>query len=226
MKISMFWGFILSAFLVNMALGKVLRQLLIVSSTESVNAENENKSLVRNASTSRQLNPTPNRSKIVEYAYLYAKRSNSEYRTYTFAQNREIDCANFVSQAMKAGGWINVQGFYRSVNSWWYDFSKNYPSESLTWINANYFVKFAVQSKRVKVIDKIADLLPGDIIAVDFDPQNSNGIDHVMLVSKKDKNGLIYLSYHSPNTLNKPFHEFYSEKPNSRFYALSLLYNY
>jgi hypothetical protein len=167
-----------------------------------------------------------NRQAIIQYIYYYALTPNKQYRDYSQQGNRGGDCTNFVSQAMKAGGWPSEQGFYRDATNWWYDFSGIWPGESWTWINADYFFNFISKRPRVKTIGRVADLVPGDVISVDLNPQNNDGIDHTMLVSKKANDGTIYLAYHTSNTLDKTFYEFYNQSPGAKFYAWSLLPSY
>ena len=113
---------------------------------------------------------------------------------------------------------------------WWYDYSNNplvVPAQSWTWIGAGKFFQFIQKRPRATTIGRVADLIPGDVISVDFDPQNNNGIDHTMLVSKKTNDGTIYLAYHSNNTLDKTFYDFYNQSPSgAKYYAWSLLSSY
>lgn len=95
-----------------------------------------------------------------------------------------------------------------------------------TWINADYFFNLILQRPRAKTIGRVADLITGDVISVDFNPQNNDGIDHTMLVSKKANDGTIYLAYHTSNTLDKTFYELYNQSPGAKFYAWSLLPSY
>ncbi|WP_145837543.1 amidase domain-containing protein [Dulcicalothrix desertica] len=167
-----------------------------------------------------------NRQAIIQYLYYYAKTPNSQYRDYSMTGNLGGDCTNFVSQALKAGGWTSEQGFYRDATNWWYDFSGIWPGESWTWINADYFFKFILNRPRARTIGRVADLVPGDVISVDFDPQNNDGMEHTMMVSKKTNDGVIYLAYHTPNRIDVTFSEFYDKSPGAKFYAWSLLSSY
>ncbi len=168
------------------------------------------------------------RSAIVQYIYYYALTPNPSYRNFEKSGTRGGDCTNFVSQALKAGGWPSEQGWYRSPSNWWYDFSTVTAGQSWTWINADYFFDFIYNRPRARTINRVADLIPGDVISVDFD--NDSVIDHTMLVSTKSNSGEIYLAYHTNNTLDKKFYDFYNqvalENPNARYYAWSLLSSY
>ena len=170
---------------------------------------------------------SPNRQAIVQYAYYYALTPNKDYPNFEEAGVRGGDCTNFISQAMRAGGWPDAKGWYRNRTSWWSVVSPFPPTQSWTWINADYFFSFIQSSSRVRTTDRVANLIPGDVISVDFDPQNNNGMDHTMLVSRKSNDGNIYLAYHTNNTLDKSFYQFYNETAantsnQARYYAWSL----
>lgn len=168
-----------------------------------------------------------NRQAIIQYIYYYALTPNRDYRNFENAGIQGGDCTNFVSQALKAGGWPSEQGWYRSDTNWWYDFSFVQPGQSWTWINADYFFNFIHNRPRARTIGRVADLVPGDVISVDLDPQDNNGMDHTMLVSKKSNDGTIYVAYHTNNTLDKSIYQFYNAVPsNANFYAWSLLSSY
>lgn len=173
---------------------------------------------------------TINRDAIVRYLYLYALTPNRDYRNFENSGTRGGDCTNFVSQAMAAGGWAQVflgdlDAFTQRSNPavWFY----NSVSQSYTWINAGYFFNFIRDRPRARTIGRVADLIPGDVISVDFDPGANNGIDHTMVVSKKANDGTIYLAYHTNNTLDKTFYQFWKESEaqsaGGRYYAWSLV---
>jgi Putative amidase domain len=163
-----------------------------------------------------------NRQAIVQYIYYYALTPNKNYRDYSLEGNRGGDCTNFVSQALLAGGWGRLNGGHRETTSWWYSGGILPPYASWTWTSADYFFKFINSRPRAKAIGRIADLVPGDVISVDFNPSAGDGIDHTMLVSKKTTSG-IFLAYHTNNTLDKSFTEFYNASPGAQYYAWSLL---
>ena len=58
-----------------------------------------------------------NRGAVAAYALKYALSPNRAYRYMGNAK----DCTNFVSQAMYAGGWRKINGYYRNDNVWWYN---------------------------------------------------------------------------------------------------------
>lgn len=145
---------------------------------------------------------TLNRTAIVNYAYNYAKKYNGTYRNYN-GEQAGGDCTNFVSQAMRAGGWTDVKGFYTLNYVWWFTSKWNYPSQSHTWINAHLWFTFTSSRPRASLARNVRDLVPGDVLQADW---NRDGrIDHSMIVTQKDSNNNIYLTYHSENTVDKVF---------------------
>lgn len=67
------------------------------------------------------------------YAINWWNSRNPSYRSF------EADCTNFISQALYAGGWRYVSGYYLNSSSWWYS-SLN---QSRSWINVSYWYDFA-----------------------------------------------------------------------------------
>jgi Putative amidase domain len=122
---------------------------------------------------------TLNRSAVRAYAYGFATKYNPLYRSFG------NDCQNFVSQALRAGGWTDT-------SEWWYLWFY----QSLPWVNANDFYNFVKRSGRATLTNDPTQLDAGDILQVDWD---GNGkIDHSMIVTRKDSNnGTAYLTYHS-----------------------------
>jgi Putative amidase domain len=159
-----------------------------------------------------------NRQAIVDYATRYAINPNSAYKNFASSGG---DCTNFVSQSMRAGGWTDVFKTNndavtenRKDSSLWF---QNSVGQSYTWTGAPNFFQFIQNRNRVISMSRSSDLLPGDLISVDFGGDDS--IEHTMVVTKKDSFG-IYVSYHTSNTLNKPFADFVRQSSaNSKYYA-------
>jgi hypothetical protein len=155
-------------------------------------------------STQRPHSQIYNRRLAIQYVQTHVEKFNPHYRIYRNGPY-EADCTNFVSQAMVAGGWQSARGFYKSDKSWWYAPSGIWPRESLSWANANNFIRFALSQRRVHPVNHLATLVPGDLIAIDFDPDNGDGVDHIMFVSKKNSKNELYLTSHSFNIRDKLF---------------------
>lgn len=161
-------------------------------------------------------------SAVVNYARTYALTYNSSYRDFNNSGTQGGDCTNFASQAMRAGGWPDVGGYTNRTgySAWWYDWL----TQTYTWVNAHYFYVWT-SNNRASRADNVYNLAPGDVLQMDF---NADGdIDHTTIVTKKDSNGMIYLSYHTSNTLDKPFTTFQSQVSSStRYYGHWLWYSF
>lgn len=156
---------------------------------------------------------------VVTYARRYAITYNTGYRDFNNSGTRGGDCTNFVSQSMRAGGWADVGGYTNRTTAaaWWYD----YFTQTYTWVNAHYFYQY-IGANRASLAVNVYDLEPGDVLQMDFE---ANGdIDHTTVVTKKDANGMVYLSYHTSNTLDKPFSTFQSQVAAGTSYYGWLLY--
>lgn len=141
---------------------------------------------------------TADRAKVKNYARKYALNPNPAYHEYP------NDCTSFASQALRAGGWGDKTGFYRSDSVWWY--TGIWPIRaSWTWAGAENWYKFARnESKRVTALDNVYKLREGDILQ--YKLKNSDGnMDHTMVVTGRTKNGVPLLSYHTRNRLDVPF---------------------
>jgi len=112
---------------------------------------------------------------------------------YTFYNYLFSDCTNFISYALKAGGWIE--------DNVWYSSSLCIGS-SHAWAGADPFRLYAVSSGRTTSVSlsAIKSLQLGDILSCDWEGDGS--FDHSVMVTNRDTYGNIYLTYHSNNTLN------------------------
>ncbi len=159
-------------------------------------------------------------ARVVSYARSYALTYNSSYRDFNNSGTQGGDCTNFASQAVRYGGWPDVGGYTNRTTTaaWWYDFI----TQTYTWVNAHYFYLYT-KAYRGDPAPNVYDLAPGDILQMDL---NADGdVDHTTVVTKKDANGMIYLSYHTSNSLDKPFTTFQSQVSTStRYYAWWLRY--
>jgi hypothetical protein len=150
-----------------------------------------------------------NKQKVVDYALKYALSYNKDYRS--FSQ----DCTNFVSQAMRAGGWSYDYWplGYTADGHWWY----NAITQTYTWAGAEKWYRFARnESGRATVLTKVADLKPGDVLQIKFKGQSEIG--HSMIVTKKVGSS-IYLSYHTSDNKNKALSDVLKAYPTATYFA-------
>lgn len=147
---------------------------------------------------------TYNASTAVSYAKRFALYPNPEYGVF------DNDCTNFVSQCMSAGGWPQVGWNDRANPSYWYywctpPFTYR-PIASYSWAAAWNFNQFILGANRVFHEDYFENMIPGDLLFADWNNIDSSQlspdgrVDHAMIVTSKDANNQIYLSYHSTNT--------------------------
>ncbi len=140
---------------------------------------------------------TTNKQNAVNYALKYATSPNKSYKYYS------TDCTNFVSQAMKAGGWKEVSHpwiDYKSSGAWWYG---GIPTNSWSWSGAQNFYDMTRTLKRTTLLNKVYSSVKGDIIQ--YKINGNTNMTHTMLVTAKAASGMPYLTYHTPNTKNKPY---------------------
>ena len=146
------------------------------------------------------------------YAVHYYQNYNPAYRSYAGSGNGG-DCTNFVSQAMRAGGWTDVPGLYTNAQSWWY----NSLNQTYSWVNVHYFHDFAlIYSKRTTSILNPRNLNVGDVLQIDF--TNNNSKDHTMIVTLKSSTE-IYLTYHTVDTLDRSYGSLCASYPSASFVA-------
>ncbi len=141
------------------------------------------------------------------YALQYYQNYNPNYRSFP-----GDDCTNFVSQAMRAGGWTDVTGQSVATSNWWY----NAFTQSATWTAAQNWELFTYNRPRASMASFVSDLRVGDILQADW---TSNGTtDHSMVVTSKSGSD-IYLTYHSNNVVNRSFSSILADNPNATWYG-------
>jgi hypothetical protein len=146
-------------------------------------------------------------------AAAYARRWALSYNPdYTQFSN---DCTNFISQCLRAGGWIYVGSeFSRTSNTTWY---YGYLSQSYTWAGAHNHYWFHASMSRSWIAEQMSWLYVGEPISIDF--TGDGHIDHTVLVTSKDANNNLYVSYHTNNNLDRPMTYFYTTYPSAKYYG-------
>lgn len=110
----------------------------------------------------------------MNYAFTYWKDYNLD-EWGVFSDN---DCGNFVNQAMLARGWTQ--------DSDWYSDYATTGDYSYSWIRGNEMdAYYASRPDTTRLTLEQRDLVKvGDVAMFDWDPENDNGVDHTMIVSK------------------------------------------
>lgn len=146
-------------------------------------------------------------SAMANYATKYWRNYNSAYRRMT------NDCTNFISQAMRAGGWAMNSGWYRSNSSWWY----NSLNQSFPWGGAENWYWFASShSHRTYILSNVWSMGLADVLQMDFD--RNNNINHTMIVTSVGSSQR-YLTYHTTDHLNRSLSSILSSYPSAWYYA-------
>ncbi|MEU6375507.1 amidase domain-containing protein [Streptomyces sp. NPDC046909] len=174
---------------------------------------------------------TYDRGAAVAYAKKWSKTMYFDGMEWVYDDVRNPDyddlggtnCANFVSQALYAGGWTKTGGFNASNPLNWDDnLTGPIYAQSKSWIYADWLRGFAVLSGRGE--NKVAwppedvtdpgsqdvwELEPGDLLFADWDPNKvaDGTIDHAMIITGTYTSmGFTEPTYsqNSPNRYNLP----------------------
>lgn len=157
---------------------------------------------------------TYNRTKVADYARQYATKTNPNYKRYN------LNCTNFVSHAIHAGGKAEVKpspvknGMLETTTYW---FNDNYmdctgsnscyirDKTSTSWVRVTDFYSYwtkkgmsATTSTNKNTIISNANV--GDVIQF----KSKNGWFHSVVVNRK-ANGTVYISSNTANYYNQDF---------------------
>ncbi|MER6133821.1 amidase domain-containing protein [Streptomyces sp. NPDC001815] len=146
---------------------------------------------------------------MVAFATKYAEPEPEDNVPY---ERDENDCTNFISQALSAGGWERVLGWYRSDSAWWYT-GNWWLEHSYTWGGAPNWQRFARdESERVYELDGPASLAIADVVQFEiFGYSDPGQPGHTMMVTDFTSDLLPKMSYHTTDTLNRPLSEIIAE---------------
>ncbi|MFF1342587.1 amidase domain-containing protein [Streptomyces sp. NPDC058290] len=147
---------------------------------------------------------------MAKYAEKYWSSYNPAYRKFSGGGG---DCTNFISQALKAGGWKTVPGTTTDYRNWSYDATRQTDS----WVGANEWAWFTLSSQRAANLANVYQTDVGDIVQVDFNRDGSK--DHSMMVTYRSTAGMPYLTYHSTNTYRKSLASIIASYPDAVYYA-------
>lgn len=151
-----------------------------------------------------------NYTAMVDYANRYWDNYNTNYRTYS------NDCTNFISQAMAAGGWTQVNSSYNQDDSRRWNYGRFSFTTSYTWAGAHNWYFFATGSTRTWPLPNVWDMYRSDVLQVDFD-RNGN-ISHTMIVVATTSSNK-YLNYHTNDTYRRSLTSLLSANPSAWYYA-------
>ena len=131
-----------------------------------------------------------NRLEAVRYAERWWNSYNSNYKKF------DVDCTNFISQCLHAGG-APMTGQPNRSKGWWMA-NNNW---SYSWSVAHSFRWYLSGSKsglQAKEVSSPSDLLLGDVICYDF--QGDGRFDHTTIVVAKDQDNMPLVNAHTTNS--------------------------
>lgn len=129
------------------------------------------------------------RLQAVRYADQWWNGHNPEYRTF------DVDCTNYVSQCLRAGG-APMTGAPQRDRGWWYENEQ----WSYSWAVAHslrWYLSGAETGLRAEEVSSADELNPGDVICYDFDGDGS--WQHNTIVTAKDAEGMPLVNAHTVN---------------------------
>ncbi|WP_230501750.1 amidase domain-containing protein [Sutcliffiella rhizosphaerae] len=119
------------------------------------------------------------RTEAVRYAEQYWNAYNPQFK------NFDVNCTNYISQCLYAGG-APMVGYPKKSGGWW---MRN-NDWSYTWTVAHalrWYLPSAKQGLKAKEVKSVSQLMPGDVICYDF--EGDGRFDHNTIVVAKDENG-------------------------------------
>jgi Putative amidase domain len=131
-----------------------------------------------------------NRLKAVQYAERWWNDYNPTFKKF------DVDCTNYISQCLHAGG-AAMRGYPNRSKGWW---MKN-NNWSYSWTVANslrWHLPGSTIGLRAKEVSKPEQLLLGDVICYDF--QGNGHFDHNTMVTGKDAQGMPLVNAHTTNS--------------------------
>jgi len=155
-----------------------------------------------------------NRAAAVAYANQWWNSANPAYPYF------EVDCTNFVSQCLRAGGGT-VWGAPNRSNGWWIQ-GNNW---SFSWSVAHslrWYLETSTRGLRAVRVANPAQLMIGDVILYDF--AGDGRVDHSTIVTSI-QNGEPYVNAHTSNSINRHFA--YTDStaytPNIKYYYFHIV---
>lgn len=155
--------------------------------------ERPKSSIIKSSRTTKAKRFSYDRRAAVQYAEYWWNSYNSEFQHFT------VDCTNFVSQCLLAGG-APMRGMPVRDQGWWYK-GENW---SFSWAVAHslrWYLSGLAEGLQAKEVFSASELLPGDVICYDF--QGDGRWDHTTIVVVKDTNNEPLVNAHTDNSRHR-----------------------
>jgi hypothetical protein len=133
--------------------------------------------------------------KAVQYADLFWNKSNPNFIEF------QVDCTNFISQCLYAGG-QSMHYTGKRDSGWWYQGRhQNQELWSYSWTVAHSLQLYLLQSQRGTQVSHASQLQLGDVISYDWD---GNGrFQHSAIVTAHDFQGMPLVNAHTYSARHK-----------------------
>ncbi|MBB5326305.1 hypothetical protein HNQ34_003439 [Anoxybacillus tepidamans] len=170
--------------------GFVCGELMEDKNIKVVDTFEEKLRMDREAKKGETINYVYDRMKAVKYAEMWWNSYHPAFPKF------DVDCTNFVSQCLYAGG-IPMTGYPNRQKGWW---MKN-KSWSYSWAVAHAFRWYlsgehlGLQAMEVSAPEQ---LMLGDVICYDF--EGDGRFDHSTIVVAKDRQGMPLVNAHTTNS--------------------------
>ena len=152
---------------------------------------------------------TYNREAAVAYAEQWWDDANPAYPYF------DVDCTNFISQCLRAGG-APMRGYPDRSKGWWVQGG----TWSYSWSVAHslrWYLETSKQGLRAQRVDDPSELEIGDIIFYDFG--GDGRVDHSTIVTSI-RNGVPHVHAHTSDSAHRPYPYLDSTAytPNIKYY--------
>lgn len=159
-----------------------------------------------------------NRTLAFRYAEQWWNSRNPQYA------NMGVDCTNFVSQVLHAGGFA-MQGGSKRDAGWWYRAGQS-PSWSYSWAVAHSLALLLGQRPnlfRAQVVQTPQELTIGDVIAYDW--TGSGRFGHNTVVVGQDAHGMPLVNAHTVDSHQRfySYEDSYAWTPQTRYLFIHFL---
>lgn len=142
------------------------------------------------------------------YLEKYWSSYNPTYRSFAGVGG---DCTNFVSQALRNGGWALTGGASGDYHYWWYNTS----TQTKSWAAVDWWASYARSSGRTLMLGNVWDLRVGDVLQIDKTKDGTK--DHTMMVSYYSSSP--YFTYHSTNRYRRSMSQVLADWGAANYFA-------